>query len=71
MRNISCRSRLMARGPVFRERSLQIHHTHGYVSIKNLMMEEQITVFNFDVLLTVLLSIILVTNQLHAQNLVL
>lgn len=44
MRNIRYRFRLMARGPVFRERSLQIHHTHGYVSIKNVVMEEQITV---------------------------
>jgi len=60
----------MVRGPVFRERSLQIHHTHDYVSIKNVMMEEQITVFNSDVLLTVHLSIILVINQLDAQNLV-
>ena len=34
------------------------------------MMEEQITVFNSDVLLTVHLSIILVINQLDAQNLV-
>ena len=45
MRNICYRSRLMARGPVFRGHSLQIHHTHGYVSIKTAMTEEQITVF--------------------------
>jgi hypothetical protein len=53
MRNIHYRSRLIARGPVFRERSLQIHHTHGYVSIKNVMMEEQITVFKMGFFLPV------------------
>jgi hypothetical protein len=46
-------SRLMARGPVFRERSLQIHHTHGYVSIKNVMMEEQIILCKKEVSLQV------------------
>jgi len=42
----------MARDPVFRGRSLQIHHTHGYVTIKNLMMEEKITVFKMEFFFT-------------------
>jgi hypothetical protein len=44
MRNIRYRSALMTKGPAFLEPSLQIHSTDGYVSLKNVLTEEQIAI---------------------------